>query len=79
MVHVAEFYVGGEEEGIVGRSLDGKKKPVIVALVIVSGRLGRAYAQVIDDASSNSFKPFFEKYISKMAEIVTDEWSSIFR
>lgn len=34
---MAEFYVGGEEEGIVGRSLDGKKKPVIVALVIVSG------------------------------------------
>lgn len=75
VVHVDEFYVGGEEEGVVGRSLDGKKKLVIAALEIVPGGVGRAYTQVIDDASSRSFKPFFEKHISKTAEIVTDEWS----
>ena len=75
VVHVDEFYIGGEEEGVVGRSLDGKKRLVIVALEIVKSGVGRAYAQVIDDASAASFRPFFEKYISKDAEIVTDEWS----
>ena len=74
-VHVDEFYVGGEEEGIIGRNAKGKKKLVIVALEIVKGGVGRAYAQVIDDASATSFRPFFEKYISKDATIVTDEWN----
>jgi transposase-like protein len=74
-VHVDEFYVGGEEEGIIGRNTKGKKKLVIVALEIVKGGVGRAYAQVIDDASATSFRPFFEKYISKDATIVTDEWN----
>jgi len=35
-------------------------------------KCGRAYAQVISDASSTSFKPFFETYISKDAKIITD-------
>lgn len=74
-VHVDEFYVGGEEEGIIGRNTKGKMKLVIVALEIVKGGVGRAYAQVIDDASATSFRPFFEKYISKDATIVTDEWN----
>lgn len=74
-VHVDEFYVGGEEEGLIGRNTKGKKKLVIVALEIVKGGVGRAYAQVIDDASATSFRPFFEKYISKDATIVTDEWN----
>lgn len=74
-VHVDEFYVGGEEEGIIGRNTKCKKKLVIVALEIVKGGVGRAYAQVIDDASATSFRPFFEKYISKDATIVTDEWN----
>lgn len=29
---------------------------------------------MIDDASAESFRPFFEEHISKDAEIVTDEW-----
>ena len=37
--------------------------------------VGRAYAQVIDDASASSFRPFFDRYISKDAKVITDEWS----
>ena len=74
-VHVDEFYVGGEEGGIMGRSSDSKKKLIIVALEIVKGGVGRAYAQVIDDASATSFRPFFNKYISKDAKVITDEWN----
>lgn len=73
-VHVDEFYIGGEEAGVVGRSSESAKKLVIVALEIVTDSVGRAYAQVIEDASSLSFRPFFEKYISKDAKVVTDEW-----
>lgn len=43
-VHVDEFYVGGEEEGIIGRNPKAKKKLVIAALEIVKGGVGRAYA-----------------------------------
>ena len=75
IVHVDEFYVGGEEDGVKGRSSDSKKKLVVVALEIVGNGVGRAYAQVIDNASAASFRPFFHKYISKDARIVTDEWN----
>ena len=34
-VHVDEFYVGGEEEEVFGRSASSKKKLVIVALEIL--------------------------------------------
>lgn len=73
-IHVDEFYVGGEEEGVIGRS-KGEKKLVVVALEIVKDGVGRAYAQVIEDASAASFKPFFLAHISKDANIVTDEWN----
>jgi transposase-like protein len=44
-------------------------------LEIVKGGFGRAYAATIKDASSDSFRPFFEKHIDKNAEVVTDEWT----
>ena len=75
-VHVDEFYVGGEEEETYGRSSDSKKKLVVVALeVLEGGGVGRAYGQIIDDASATSFRPFFERYISHEAKVVTDEWN----
>jgi len=73
IVHVDEFYIGGEEDGKRGRS-KGDKKLVVIALEIVDGGVGRAYAQCIEDASSNSFKPFFETYISKGSKVITDKW-----
>lgn len=72
-VHVDECWIGGPEEQKRGRS-HGNKKLVVVALEIVKDGVGRAYAQVIKDSSSNSFRPFFEKYISKDALVKTDEW-----
>jgi len=78
VVHVDEFFVGGEEEGGKRGRGKGNKRLVIIALEIVKGvkgSFGRAYAAVIRDASSNSFKPFFEKYIDKDADVVTDEWT----
>ncbi|MEI6139836.1 MAG: IS1595 family transposase [Mariniphaga sp.] len=73
LVHVDEFYIGGEEEEKWGRS-KGDKKLVVIALEIVEGGVGRAYAQCSDNSSAASFKPFFEMYISKDAKVITDKW-----
>jgi len=76
LIHIDEFLIGEYETGKIGRSADSKKKMVIVALEILDekGGVGRAYAQVIDRASSKCFRSFFETYISRDAHIVTDEW-----
>lgn len=73
-VHVDECMIGGPGEKQRGRS-HGEKKLVIVALEIVMNGVGRAYAEVISDFSSKSFRPFFEKYISKNSMVKTDEWT----
>ena len=74
-VHVDEFYIGEYEEGKVGRSLESKKRLVVVALEILEqGGVGRAYAQVISNASAEEFKPFFNECISSGAHVKTDIW-----
>jgi hypothetical protein len=57
-VHVDEFFIGGQEEQKRGRS-KGDKRLVVVALEKVKNGVGRAYAQIIESASSEEFKPFF--------------------
>jgi hypothetical protein len=75
VVHVDDFYVGEYEEGKSGRSLESKKRLVVVALEILEkGGVGRAYARVIEQASGKEFKPFFADHISTDAHVVTDIW-----
>jgi len=75
-VCVDEFLIGEYEEGKPGRSNDSKKKLVIVALEVLGEKgVGRAYAQIIESASADAFRPFFETHISKDAHIITDEWT----
>jgi len=73
-VQVDEFFIGGPEEQKRGRS-KGKKRLVVVALEKVTDGVGRAYAQIIEHASGDEFKPFFKSYISKNASVLTDEWT----
>lgn len=75
IVEVDELMIGGPEAGKRGRS-KGDKKLVVIAVEKVKGnKIGRAYAEVINDASAESFEPFFEKYIDKdNARVVTDQW-----
>ena len=73
-VFVDEFLIGEKEENTKGRS-HGKKRLVVVALEKVKGGVGRAYAKVIEAASSKEFKPFFRDYISTDSKITTDEWN----
>lgn len=73
-VHIDEFFIGGPEEQKRGRS-KGNKRLVVVALEKVKDGVGRAYAQIIENASSEEFKPFFKSYINKEASVITDEWT----
>lgn len=73
-VHVDEFFIGQAEDQKRGRS-KGEKRLVIVALEKVKDGVGRAYAQVIESASSEDFKPFFNAHIAEGASVVTDEWT----
>ena len=72
-VHVDEFFIGGLEEQKRGRS-KGNKRLVIIAIEKVKDGVGRAYAQVIENASAEEFTPFFTGYISKTAKVITDGW-----
>ena len=74
-VEVDEIHIGGPEKNKRGRS-KGVKKLVVIAIEKVEGtKIGRGYAQVIENASAASFKPFFEKYIDKdNAQVTTDKW-----
>lgn len=75
-VHVDEFYIGGPEEGSPGRSI-GKKRLVVLALEIINGKnMGRAYAKVVEDATSDEILSFMHAHVDKKAKVVTDKWAS---
>ena len=72
-IHVDEFMIGGPEKGNKGRS-KGDKKLIVLAIEILEDGVGRAYAEIIQHASSKELGAFLRKYISKDATIITDQW-----
>lgn len=72
-VDVDEFFVGGFEEGKVGRS-KGKKKQVVMGIEMKNKSIVRCHALQITDCGTKQLKPFFEKHIAKDAKIRTDKW-----
>lgn len=74
-VQVDEFEIGTPQKGEQGRSKSTKKVRIVIALEERSGKIGRGYAKVIEDFSSSSLSPIFEKHICKDAKILTDGWS----
>ena len=73
-VHVDEFFIGGPEKNQRGRGSE-KKRLVVLAVEKVDDGIGRAYAEVIENASSKMLSPFFKTYIASEARIITDEWN----
>lgn len=72
-VEVDEFVVGQQEEGTKGRQ-NKNKQLAVIAIERKDRGISRIYAKVIPNASSKSFRPFFERQISKDAHIKTDQW-----
>jgi ISXO2-like transposase domain/Transposase zinc-ribbon domain len=74
-VEVDELLIGGPEKNKRGRSKGEKKLVVIAVEKVKDNQIGRAYAQVVEHASAECFKPFFEEHIdSDNARVVTDGW-----
>lgn len=74
-VEVDELMIGGVDIGRRGRSKGDKKLVVMVVEKVKGDKIGRAYAQTINDASAESLRPFFEKYIdSENTQVKTDGW-----
>lgn len=77
-VEVDEFLVGGFDENQPGRSNESKQLVVLGIEKVVdkdgNETIGRAYAKVIKNGSTDNLKPFFEEKISKDASIKTDGW-----
>lgn len=74
-VEVDEILIGGPEKGKRGRN-KGEKKLIVIAIEKVQGKkIGRAYGEVIEQASGECFRPFFDKHIDRdNAQISTDGW-----
>lgn len=73
-VEVDEAFIGGHESGKQGRSKS--KKDLVVIGIQRSGKKGisRAYAMKIQGAGTKELRPFFDKYIAKQANVLTDGW-----
>lgn len=71
---VDECYIGGHEEGKVGRGTDNKKKVAVV--IEKSGEYGikRGYALKIENCSSKELGNLFAKHVSAKAKVKTDKW-----
>lgn len=72
-VHVDEFMIGGPEEQKRGRD-KGAKKLIVIALEILGSGVGRAYGEIIENASAKELGSFLKKHVAKDAKIVSDEW-----
>jgi len=75
-VEVDEIYVGGREEGLIGREIE-KKSIVAVAVEMKEGNaLGRVRLRRVPDISEDSLIPFVCEMVEQGSIIHTDGWSS---
>lgn len=73
-VEVDETFVGGQEEGVVGRKTKSKK--VVVFAIERKGKgVQRIYGKVIKKCSAKELGRFMKETIDSNANIKTDEWT----
>ena len=73
-IEVDEFFIGGPEEGKIGRG-NKDKKQVVMAIQTDSFGIHRCYANVIESGHSDELGSFFQERISTEAIIQTDKWT----
>ena len=73
-VFVDEFVFGGKEDLKQGRSNDSKKKKLIVAVETTeTGGIKLVYFDQLNDYSCKEIRKIFDKHISPIAKIKTDQ------
>jgi transposase-like protein len=76
-VEVDETYVGGPEEGVMGRDLGEKKLVVCGAVeVLEDGCCGRARVLPVPNASTESVQSFVSNHVAEGSTVLTDGWPS---
>jgi transposase-like protein len=73
-IEIYDCYIGGKEEGIIGRGSE-KKSLVIVAVEIQPPKIGRIRMSLIENATSSSLFSFINDSIKTGSTINTDGWS----
>jgi len=74
VVEVDEIYVGGREEGLVGRDPSSQKVLVVLAVEGKGRKIERVRFRCIPDASANALQPFVKDNVEPGSEVVTDGW-----
>jgi transposase-like protein len=72
-VEVDETYIGGEQSGKRGRGAAGKV-PVLVAVEVTGGRMGRIRLRRVPDVSADSLTPAVVENVEPGSEVRTDGW-----
>jgi transposase-like protein len=73
-VEVDETYIGGIEEGLVGRDPATQKVLVVIAVECAGKKLGRVRFRCIPDGSSAALLPFVKDNVEMGSEVITDGW-----
>jgi len=74
-VEADETYVGGEDSGGGGRSLEGKKSVVVGAVEVRGRACGRVRLAPSDSAGAADLQPFIAASVAKESIVATDGWS----
>ena len=75
-VEVDETYIGGEEVGLAGGRVKGKKALVAVAVEVRSPKgFGRCRMRIISDGSANTLHRFITDNIAAGSTVITDGWN----
>jgi len=72
-IEVDETYIGGEEEGVRGRQIEGKSLVVVAAEEVRNG-IGRIRLGQVADASGKSLHGFIMESVVPGSELHTDDW-----
>jgi transposase-like protein/DNA-directed RNA polymerase subunit RPC12/RpoP len=73
VVEIDEAYVGGAEEGVHGREIDGKV-PVVVAVENRGDHTGRIRLEMVKDVTQESLHAFVRRNVAAGSQVNTDNW-----
>ena len=74
-VEVDEAFIGGKEEGKIGRGAEDKVQVAVAVEKNGATGMKRMYVRVIKNASTSEIRDIFSRHISVDAQILTDKWS----
>lgn len=69
-----DCFIGGKEEGKIGRGAQKKKKLAIVIEKAGETGIKKAYAVKVNDCSAKELRKLFEAHVAPKAKVTTDKW-----